>query len=57
MKYFVNTFVDIASLDISFYSFLFKSVFFTKFAISLLLAKLASTKLAAKRFDVNLLNY
>ena len=58
IKSFVNPFVGIALtfFDNSFNSFLFKSAFFTKLAISLLLAKFACASLAVKRSDVNLLN-
>ena len=65
IKSFVNPFDDIALtfFDSSFNSFLFKfysllskSVFFTKLAISRLLAKFACFTLAIKFSDVNLLN-
>ena len=56
IKSFVNPFVDMALtfFDNSFNSFLFKFVFFTKLAISLLLAKFACFSLAIKPSDVNL---
>ena len=67
IRSFVNAFVDIALtfFDSSLNSFLFdvtsfslwtKSVFFTKLAISLLLAKFACDNFAVIFFDVNLLN-
>ena len=67
IRSFVNYFVDIALtiFDSSFNSFLFdvtsfcllsKSVFSTKYAISLLLAKFAGANLAAKSYAVNLPN-
>ena len=58
IKTFVNSFFDIALTfsDSSFNSFLFKSVFFTKLVISLLLAKFACANLAVKVSAVKLLN-
>ena len=67
IKYFVNPFADIAVtlFDSSFDSFLFevtvfillpKPFFFTKLAISFLLAKFAYFNVAIKFSDVNLLN-
>ena len=53
MKFFVNTFFNF--FVSSFNSCLFKSVFFTKLAISLLLAKFACASFAIKFSDVNLL--
>ena len=57
MKSFVNPFVDIALtfFESSFNSFLFKSVFFTKLAISFLLNNFACANLAVKLFAINLL--
>ena len=50
IKYIVNLFVDIALtfFDSSFNSFSFKSAFYTKLAILLLLAKFACANLAVK---------
>ena len=67
IKSFVNPFVDIALalfdssfdsflLDVTSFSSLSKSVFFTKLALSLFLAKFACFSLAVKFSDVDLLN-
>ena len=67
IKSFVNPFVDIALtlfdssfdsflLDVTSFSSLSKSVFFTKLALSLFLAKFACFGLAVKFSDVDLLN-
>ena len=58
MKSFVNSFVNIALtfFDSSFNLFLFKSVFFTKLAMSLLLAKFTCANLVVTFSAVNLLN-
>ena len=68
IKYFVNSFVDIALtfFDSLFNSFLFdvtpfsllsQSAAFTKLAISLLFSKFNSFNLKEKTYVVNLLNY
>ena len=66
-KAFVNQFVDIALtflnssfnsflFDVTFFSLLSKFLFFTKLAISLLLAKFVPFSLAVKFSNVKLLN-
>ena len=59
MKSFVNPFDDIALtfFDSSFNLFLYKPVFFTKLAMQLLLAKIASGNLAVKFATVHLSNF
>ena len=67
IKSFINPFVDIALTfidgsfnsflyDVTFFSLLSKSVFFTKLAISFLLAKFACFSLAVTWSDAKLLN-
>ena len=68
IKFFVHHFVDVALtffnssfnsflFDVTFFTWLSKSVLFTKLAISLLLAEFACYDLAAKCYTVNLLNF